>query len=60
MNNREMIFDIRGKLLTGLISYDEAKRLATPIIEAMNKEAKDIAKKHGRNFRGFSFSSLMR
>ena len=60
MTNREKIFDIRGRLLIGAITYEQAKNEAMPIIQEMNIEAKEIAQKHGRKFSGFSFSSLMR
>jgi len=60
VTNREKIFDIRGRLLTGIISYEQAKIEAMPVIKEMNIEAKDIADKHGRKFSGFTFTSLMR
>lgn len=60
MNNREKIFDIRGRLLVGKITYEEAQKETMPIIQEMNIQAKEIAKKHGRKFSGFSFASLMR
>ena len=60
MTNREKIFDIRGRLLIGAITYEQAQSEAMPIIQEMNIEAKEIAQKHGRKFSGFSFSSLMR
>ena len=60
MREREMIFDIRGRLLIGAISYDQAQNESAPYIEAMNAQAKAIAKKHGKRFTRFTFSSLMR
>lgn len=60
MDERAALFDIRGRLLIGSISYDQAKSEAAPIIEAMNAKAKAIAKKHNKRFKGFSFSSIMR
>ena len=60
MDARQAIFDIRGRLLAGIISYDQAKLEAAPIIEAMNAKAKSIAKKHGQKTRAFNFSQLMR
>jgi hypothetical protein len=54
------IFDIRGRLLSGVITYDKALAEAAPIIESMNIQAKAIAKKHGKQFKGFTFSGLMR
>jgi len=60
MSERAKIFDIRGRLLARIITYDQAKDEAGPVIDAMNEKASAIAKKHGKRFRGFSFSSLMR
>jgi hypothetical protein len=60
MDDRAKIFNIRGRLLTGALTYDEAKAEVSPIIEAMNKRARDIARKHGKRFIGFTFSGLMR
>jgi len=60
MNDRATLFDIRGRLLVGALSYEQAQKEAAPIIKSMNEKAKAIAKKHGKRFKGFSFSSLMR
>jgi hypothetical protein len=60
VTDRERIFDIRRKLLTRAFSYDQARIEAAPIIESMNNQARTIAKKHGKGFKGFTFSSLMR
>lgn len=57
---RNAIQNIRFRMLHGLISYDEAKKEAQPIIDEMNKKALEISKKHGRRFSKFTFSSLMR
>lgn len=57
---RNAIQNIRFRMLKGLISYDEAKVEAQPIIDEMNKKGFEIAKKYGRRFKGFTFSSLMR
>jgi len=60
LTNREKLFNIRGKLLTGIISYDEAKAEAIPIIEEINKQGQVIAKKHKKRFYGLTFSGIMR
>jgi hypothetical protein len=57
---KERIFDIRGRLLSGVITYDKALAESALIIESMNIQAKAIAKKHGKRFKGFTFSGLMR
>ena len=60
MNAREALFDIRGKLLAGILTYDQAKIAAAPYIESMNAQAKIIAKRHGKKFYSFTFSNMMR
>lgn len=60
MTDIEKLFDIRGRLLVGIISYDEAKAEAQPIIDDLNKKGQDIAKKHNKRFYGLTFSGIMR
>jgi hypothetical protein len=57
---QQFFFDLRGKLLTGQITQEYAEQKAAPVIERMNVEAKVIAKRHGKRFKGFSFASLIR
>lgn len=57
---RDKITEIRNAMLSGLLSYDEAREKAQPIIDEMNKRGREIAAKYGKRFRGFSFASLMR
>lgn len=57
---RNIIGQIRGDMLKGIISYDEAKEKAKPYIDEMNKKAKEIAKKYNMRFKKFTFSELMR
>ena len=57
---RNAIEYIRFKMVKGLITYDEAKAEAQPIIDEMNKKGLEIAEKYGKKFKGFTFSSLMR
>lgn len=57
---RNALQEIRCKMLRGLISYDEAKAEAQPIIDEMNKKGREVAKKYKQKFKGFTFSSLMR
>lgn len=56
----DAISKIRAKLIHGVISYDEAKKEAAPIIAEMNKIGAEIAKKYNRRPTIFTFSSLMR
>lgn len=51
---------IRGLLNSGEIDYETAKKLAEPKLKEMNEKGLAIAKKHGKRFRPFTFSGLMR
>lgn len=57
---RNKIETIKIKLLQGYLTYEEAKAEAEPIIKEMNQKAKEIAHKHRRAHRKFTFSTLMR
>ena len=59
-DNREKLYGIRAKLVSGRITYDEAKAEAAPVIEAINLKAKEIAKKHGKRPQTVSFGAIMR
>ena len=58
--NRDTITDIRGRMLRGVITYEEAQAEAKPVIDAMNKRSAEIAKENDDKFRPLSFKSLMR
>jgi hypothetical protein len=60
MKEREELYTIKMKLLSGIISYDDAKIQAQPFIDLLNKKGKEIAKKHSRRFVETTFSSQMR
>lgn len=60
LKNRDIILDIRNRLYWGVITYDEAKAEAEPIIEKMNERIAEIAKKHGKRPYKLSFAALMR
>jgi len=57
---RNQIDHIRGQLLSGRISYDEAKATAQPIINQMNEIGRKIAAKYGKKHHDFTFATLMR
>lgn len=57
---QDAISNIRRKLLSGVLTYDEAKKEAQPIIDEMNEKARAVAKKWGQRHRNFTFSELMR
>lgn len=57
---RLKIETIKMKMLYGLSTYEEAKAEAQPIIDEMNKKAKEIAHRHHRTHKKFTFSQLTR
>lgn len=59
-NYRNLLNNIRLQMIHGVITYDEAKVKAQPIIDEMNKKGLEIAKKHGMRFKKFTFTNLMR
>ena len=56
----EKIYEIRAKLKTGQISFDEAKALALPLIKEMEIKAEKVAKEFGKKPPRFNFIGLMR
>ena len=60
MEERKKLYEIKMKLLSGLLSYDEAKTQAAPYIDSLNEKGAAIAKKHGRRFVKTTFSIQMR
>lgn len=51
---------IKMKMLYGSLTYEEAKEEARPIIKEMNKKALEIAYRHRRKHKLFTFNTLMR
>jgi hypothetical protein len=60
MKYQEFFFDLRGKLLSGILSYDEARKAADPIINEMNEKAAQVAKKFNKRPIKFNFAHLTR
>lgn len=61
LQNRERLYEIRRKMLSGEISYEQAKEQASPVIKAINEKAAEIAKKYGkRSVPRVSFAAIMR
>lgn len=58
--NRNAIQSIRGAMLRGEITLAQARVKAQPIIDEMNKRAKELAKEHDMPYRPIKFTSLMR
>ena len=54
------INQIRTQLNVGLITYDQAKKIAQPIIDEMNEKAREVAKKYNQKHHNFTFAAMMR
>ena len=57
---KDLLDVIRRDMMNGVLTYDEAKEKAQPIIDEMNEIARGIAKKYGKKHQDFTFSKLMR
>jgi hypothetical protein len=54
------LHQIKMWMYQGAITYDRAKKMAEPHIIALNKKAKEIAKKHRLKPRQVTFAAFMR
>lgn len=57
---KDLLDVIRRDMINGVLTYDEAREKAQPIIDEMNEIARGIAKKYGKKHQDFTFSKLMR
>jgi hypothetical protein len=60
IKNQTDMEDIRKRMLSGVISYDQAKAEAAPIITAINAQSAIIAKKYNKRASKLSFAAIMR
>jgi hypothetical protein len=63
MDNKERIQElnnIKMWLRLGSISYDKAKEMSQPHIDALNKRSAEIAKKHHTIPKKITFTAFMR
>lgn len=60
LENRKAIADVKMALAVGEISYDEAKKKISPILNSINVRGKEIAKKYGKNYRPITFTEVIR
>lgn len=58
--NQQKIQNIRCRMMSGEISYEQARREAEPVIANINSTAKRLAKKHNLRAKLLSFEELMR
>lgn len=59
-DNMAKMQDIRRRMLSGKITYDEAKAEAAPLIAAINERSAAIAKKYNKRPTKLSFAAIMR
>jgi hypothetical protein len=57
---KQFFFDLRGKLLTGQVTYDEAIKIVQPVLDEMNKKGELIAKKYDRKYRKVSYITVLK
>lgn len=60
MEHTNELRNIELWMKTGAISYERAKEMAKPHIDALNEKAKEIGKKYGMKPRLITFASFMR
>ncbi len=58
--NREKIADIKRRYALGLITREQAKKEAKPVIRLINKKGQEIALKHKVKYYPVDFVNLMR
>lgn len=60
IDNQQKIAIIRRRMISGELSYDQAKIAAKPVIDDINAAAKRLAKKYNLPARKLGFEELMR
>ncbi len=60
VRNREKIADIKKRYFLGLITREQAKLEALPVIRRINNKGQQIAKKHKVKYCPVDFVNLMR
>ena len=60
MRELQRLQEIKCLLKTSQISYDEAKKEATPHLVALNQKLDEVAKKFNRKSRAIHFTGFMR
>lgn len=60
VQNQEQIADIKRRMSSGELSYEEAKAEAQPVIDRINAKAKELAKKYNKRPKLMNFSEIMR
>lgn len=52
--------EIASQARVGIISYDEAKELTSPLLEQYNEHARKIARNYGKKWYDLKFTKLLR
>lgn len=59
-NLRDKANELRGKMLRGEVTYDEALATLRPLVAAADKRGAEIAKEFGKRYKKISISALLR
>lgn len=60
MNLRDTANEIRGKMLRGEVTFDEAVATLKPLVAEADKRGAVIAKQFGKRYKKISISALLR
>lgn len=60
IENQNKIKDIKNRMLSGEISYEQAKIEAKPIVDIINAKSIEIAKKYNTKAKKISFTEIIR
>lgn len=58
--NRRFVAQVKTDLFRGIISYEVARRRIQPIVDNINKTARELAEKHGVKYSPITPNSLLR
>ncbi len=60
MNLRDTANKLRGQMLRGEITLDEAKVVLAPLVTEADKRGAELAKQHGVRYKKISMAALLR
>ena len=60
MDYRTKIAQLKSLYLNKEIDYDELRKLASPIVDEINKKGIEIAKRFGQRYKKLSLSYILR
>lgn len=60
MNLRDTANLVRGQMLRGELTYDDAVATLAPLVVEADKRGAELAKKHGMRYKKISVAALLR